>query len=75
MRNSIHELSVKQWLGVIFLAGLPIVNIFYLYKILFSDEEKPHYRYVRATATVMYTMFGLVVLPAVFFLVMIMLSC
>src|SRR5699024_12401165 len=48
-------LSTRQWLGVILLAGMPGLNIFYLYKIVFTGEEKCHYRYGRAVADVRYT--------------------
>ena len=63
-------LSTRQWLGVIFLAGRSVLNIFYLYKIVFTDEEKPHYRYVRAVAAVMYTVWILAALPMFLFLVL-----
>lgn len=74
MRDN-RELSVKKWLWVIILANLPVINIFYLYKIVFTDEEKPHYRYVRAQATVMYSIMGIVMLIVIFFLAMIWFGC
>ena len=66
-----NGLSTLQWLGVILLAGMPVLNIFYLYKIVFTDEEKPHYRYVRAVAAVMYTIWILAALPVFLFFVLV----
>lgn len=69
-----NGLSTLQWLGVILLAGMPVLNIFYLYKIVFTDEEKPHYRYVRAVAAVMYTIWILAALPVFLFFVLVWLG-
>ena len=69
-----NRLSTLQWLGVILLAGMPVLNIFYLYKIVFTDEEKPHYRYVRAVAAVMYTIWILAALPVFLFFVLVWLG-
>ena len=69
-----NGLSTLQWLGVILLAGMPVLNIFYLYKIVFTEEEKPHYRYVRAVAAVMYTIWILAALPVFLFFVLVWLG-
>ena len=69
-----NGLSTLQWLGVSLLAGMPVLKIFYLYKIVFTDEEKPHYRYVRAVAAVMYTIWILAALPVFLFFVLVWLG-
>lgn len=64
-------LSIRQWFFIILFAFLPIINIFYMYKIVFSSKEKLHYQYVKAQFVVIYGLFLICVTPVIFLMLLI----